>query len=277
MSNHCVDMRSEVVVNHLVVVGGFDNGRSAVQQGTESVSQCVSIMYTTAEKVEMILIYGEAGRNSTHAQRLYEERHPDRRVPSRRNFDRMVKLFTESGSVVSPKRNRTKTNTNERAEIAVLAAVQANPHVSCSRLIWPARSPDLTPLDFFHVGTPKKKVCVKNVMSDTENVDIEKIKEDVEDNFQENIKANRAVKLRLSGKRYSKRRGHREKRRRLVLQEKNDSVEFEHDSNVISRPEELAEKHLEEPSTSDGRRHAEEKIIHLPSDEETEMPSSGEI
>ncbi|KZC05872.1 hypothetical protein WN55_06661 [Dufourea novaeangliae] len=29
MSNHCVDMCSEVVVNHLVVAGGFDTGRSA--------------------------------------------------------------------------------------------------------------------------------------------------------------------------------------------------------------------------------------------------------
>ncbi|XP_015435168.1 PREDICTED: uncharacterized protein LOC107190799 [Dufourea novaeangliae] len=117
-------------------------------------------------------------------------------------------------------------------------------------------------------------------MSDTENVDTEEIKEDVEDNSEKNrsnINANRGVQLRLFKKRYSKKRAYREKRRRLALQEKNDSKEFVHDSNVISRPEELAEEHLEEPSTSDGRRHAEEKIIHMPSDEETETASSGEM
>ncbi|KZC14947.1 hypothetical protein WN55_07971 [Dufourea novaeangliae] len=103
--------------------------------------------------------------------------------------------------------------------------------------------------------------------------------EDVEDNSEKNhlnIKANRGVKLRLFKKRYSKKRAHREKRRRLVLREKYDSVEFVYD-NVIRRPEELAEEHVEEPSTFGGRRHTEEKIIHLPSYEESETASSGEM
>lgn len=85
--------------------------------------------YSTEEKIEMILIYGESGRNITNAITLYAERFPAR-IPSRAAFYRILKEFTTSGSVKAKKRTRRRTVTAENNEIAVLAAVAANPHIS---------------------------------------------------------------------------------------------------------------------------------------------------
>nr|CAH7736209.1 unnamed protein product [Callosobruchus chinensis] len=54
---------------------------------------------TVAEKVEMILLYGECWRTVLDAIALYLERFPDRNAISRASFDRVVKAFTETGSV----------------------------------------------------------------------------------------------------------------------------------------------------------------------------------
>lgn len=54
------------------------------------------------------------------ATQLYAERHPGRRCPSRRTFDKLVQLFCETGSIDKPKRNRRKTKINEETETFVL-------------------------------------------------------------------------------------------------------------------------------------------------------------
>lgn len=42
--------------------------------------------FTQTEKVDMLLIYGEARKNSYLAMRLYQERYPNRPQPSSRNY-----------------------------------------------------------------------------------------------------------------------------------------------------------------------------------------------
>ncbi|XP_026826676.1 uncharacterized protein LOC113562216 [Ooceraea biroi] len=81
------------------------------------------------EKTEMVLIYGECGRNIDDAVTLYAQRFPDRER-SCASFFRVVKQFTTEGSVQPKKRKRRATVTGENNEIAVLAAVANNRHVS---------------------------------------------------------------------------------------------------------------------------------------------------
>jgi hypothetical protein len=84
---------------------------------------------TVQEKIEMVLVYGEAGRSLDNAVNLYASRFPDR-IRSRASFYRTIKQFTADGSVRPKKRTRPATVTEENNEIGVLAAVAYNPHVS---------------------------------------------------------------------------------------------------------------------------------------------------
>ncbi|KAJ8914489.1 hypothetical protein NQ315_002761 [Exocentrus adspersus] len=86
------------------------------------------------EKIEMVLLYGECRRSVIDAVALYAERFPDRNAISRASFYRVVKEFTENGTVQPKKRTRRVTVTGENNEIAVLAAVAVNPHASSRRI-----------------------------------------------------------------------------------------------------------------------------------------------
>lgn len=89
---------------------------------------------TLKEKIEMILIYGECRRNVRNAVALYAERFPDNVRRSQSFFYKVVNTFMSHGSVQPKKRKRRNTVTGEPNEIAVLAAVQENPHVSTRQL-----------------------------------------------------------------------------------------------------------------------------------------------
>lgn len=90
----------------------------------------MDIRYTVSEKIDMIYIYGEVHKNPRQAYDLYAERFPERTTPSIRYFQRITKLFSETGSVTREKRHRMRTVSGENAEVNVLAAVANNPHVS---------------------------------------------------------------------------------------------------------------------------------------------------
>lgn len=85
------------------------------------------------QKIEMILIYGESGRNINDALTLYAQRFPES-VPSRASFYRVVRNFITDGSVQPKKRKRQVTVTGVDKEIAILAAVTHDPHVSTRQL-----------------------------------------------------------------------------------------------------------------------------------------------
>ncbi|CAH0554517.1 unnamed protein product [Brassicogethes aeneus] len=88
---------------------------------------------TVEEKMEMILIYGEAGRNLDDAANIYAQRFPDK-IRSRTSFHRTAKQFTTNWSVQPKKRVRRAIVTGGNNEINVLAATAANPHASTREL-----------------------------------------------------------------------------------------------------------------------------------------------
>ena len=61
------------------------------------------VEYTFEEYTEMLIIYGEAGRNGRAAQRMYHERFPHRPTPSHTIFVRIQQRLRETGSFI-PKR-----------------------------------------------------------------------------------------------------------------------------------------------------------------------------
>jgi hypothetical protein len=84
------------------------------------------MVYSNEEKVEMLLIYGECGKNSVRALQLYVARYPEKTQPSRHIFARLIKNLCETGSINQRKPNRRKTRTDEAAEVAVLGAFANN-------------------------------------------------------------------------------------------------------------------------------------------------------
>lgn len=76
--------------------------------------------YSRNEKLDMLLIYGEARKNAVVAARLYAERYPNRRHPTRHYFPKMErKLRNEAEDG-----NQNQFIVSEDKEIEVLALVQ---------------------------------------------------------------------------------------------------------------------------------------------------------
>jgi hypothetical protein len=57
-------------------------------------------MFSSEEYTEMLIIYGESGRNANAAARLYRERFPNRLHPSSNVILRLINRVRSSGSVV---------------------------------------------------------------------------------------------------------------------------------------------------------------------------------
>lgn len=79
--------------------------------------------YTIAEKVEMVLIYGECHRIMREAVR-----------PSLSVFTNIIKKFQETGTVDNKTRNLAKRATDDGNSINIAAAVIRDPHVSARQL-----------------------------------------------------------------------------------------------------------------------------------------------
>ena len=60
----------------------------------------------------------------------YRRRYTQRKYPSRMKFTRLVVNLSETGTISFRERHRRRTRTGEDAEVAVLAAVAHNLHVS---------------------------------------------------------------------------------------------------------------------------------------------------
>lgn len=46
-------------------------------------------MFTHSDKVDMLLLYGEAQKNGLAARRLYAEKYPERNLPDHKMFARL--------------------------------------------------------------------------------------------------------------------------------------------------------------------------------------------
>lgn len=91
------------------------------------------VIVSVQDRIQIILVYGESGRNVDAARRLYADRFPEN-VPSRSSFHNIIKIFLETGSVEVKKKKRRKTVTREDNEINILAAVAHNPQISSRTL-----------------------------------------------------------------------------------------------------------------------------------------------
>uniref|UniRef100_T1ITT9 DUF4817 domain-containing protein n=1 Tax=Strigamia maritima TaxID=126957 RepID=T1ITT9_STRMM len=79
----------------------------------------------------MVLCHGRVDGNVHAAGRLYRERFPGCRQPTRKTLRRAVARFLETGNVVRrPRQGRPQTVAIEEPAVMVLAAVAANPHTS---------------------------------------------------------------------------------------------------------------------------------------------------
>lgn len=61
--------------------------------------------YSNSEYTDMVLAYGESGQNGRAARRLYEERFPDRRLPSHTIFHRLVGRLRDTGTLSAKRPN----------------------------------------------------------------------------------------------------------------------------------------------------------------------------
>lgn len=84
--------------------------------------------YTRSEKIDMLLVFGECRQNSTDAARLYAERFPGRRHPTRHYFPKLVLKMRNEPIGEDAENNRFVIN--EEKEIDVLAYVEVNINAS---------------------------------------------------------------------------------------------------------------------------------------------------
>lgn len=89
------------------------------------------LRFTYDEYVDMLLIYGECGRNSRRARDLYRNRFPNRTTPGKNTFAYVEQKLRHgsfpNGKHQNPRRKPIITDNNV---INILAYIQVNPHIS---------------------------------------------------------------------------------------------------------------------------------------------------
>jgi hypothetical protein len=63
-------------------------------------SQCVTCTYLATDYLEMIIIFGECGRNAREAAKVFSERFPNRYHPDQKVIPRAMARTQETGQVV---------------------------------------------------------------------------------------------------------------------------------------------------------------------------------
>lgn len=89
-------------------------------------------MYSLAEKVEIVFIYGSVNRCARRTAAVFNERHPDRSTSHRFVLD-LIQKFTETGSVCRVKRTDRRV-LNEATQIEVLGHFAMNPTTSIRQI-----------------------------------------------------------------------------------------------------------------------------------------------
>lgn len=82
------------------------------------------------ELIDMVYVLGASDKNCLLARRIYRERFPARRQPSKQAFENLMNRFDRTGVVNYEKTERTKTATSEENAFNVVLRVTEDPHVS---------------------------------------------------------------------------------------------------------------------------------------------------
>lgn len=97
--------------------------------------------FSREEMVDMVYVLGASDKNCLLATRIYMQRYPERRQPSKKSFERLMERFDNTGKVVYEKKERTKNVVNEENETVILLSVIEDPHRSTREL---ARENDIS-------------------------------------------------------------------------------------------------------------------------------------
>ena len=90
--------------------------------------------YTIDEYCDMHLMYGQAQQNAYETRRLYQEKFPQRRLPSVKTFRAVDIRIRETGSVLPKKPTSGRHRENEGAEEQILRQVEQNPSTSTRKI-----------------------------------------------------------------------------------------------------------------------------------------------
>lgn len=88
--------------------------------------------YTSSDIVDILLVLGEAFGNYREAARLYQNRYPNRRHPND-TIIRRLKIRAQQGKLTRCRVNREYGDDDVRV-LAILAAVNINPHISSRQI-----------------------------------------------------------------------------------------------------------------------------------------------
>lgn len=90
--------------------------------------------YSREELTDMHFCYGLADGRDREAQRLYAERYPNRRCPSRTIFSRIHRRLRDHGVLEYRSRERSSTDGSANSDERILDLVQRNPFLSTRRI-----------------------------------------------------------------------------------------------------------------------------------------------
>lgn len=91
------------------------------------------MVYSIAERVDIISLYFMNNKCANRTAQLFNEQHQDRHV-RRKYVLELVKKFQETGNVANKKREIEKPIVNEASEVAVLGQVHLDPTLSTRQL-----------------------------------------------------------------------------------------------------------------------------------------------
>jgi len=94
----------------------------------------MSFAFFVAEYADMIYVYGFCDGNSVHAVAEYQQRFPNRRIPTRRVFTRVYQTFRDTGTLPGVRIAAERgVNKGVNEEEGIVQMVQSSPHVSTRR------------------------------------------------------------------------------------------------------------------------------------------------
>lgn len=82
----------------------------------------------------MVVVFGASDENILLATRMYKQRFPDCRQPTKNSFEKIIERFKRTGNVAYEKTEREKSALNQTNEGNVLLKVAEDPHISVRQM-----------------------------------------------------------------------------------------------------------------------------------------------
>jgi hypothetical protein len=132
---------SKKFLGMMAVCQDFDNVPGDVDADMEDFN---GLQFSNQEKTDMVLIYGEAKKNSAQALILYVTRFPNRTPPNRHIFQSLCTHLVQHGSFINPKRTVPESALAEERRLEILAEINFDPTKSIRDIAATTRIPRST-------------------------------------------------------------------------------------------------------------------------------------